>query len=101
MAKKRKNNLNEEVEEYLKKHWTRVPDEHLVDEPVYFVLEDDLKALAKHFANWGRKHVEMEGEILENFDGPVLDFDENEMAEKLEVCGFKTFDKVKITIDKI
>ena len=47
------------------------------------------------------KKFEIEGEILENFDGPVLDFDENEMAEKLSNLEFRTFDKVKITVTKI
>ena len=67
-----------------------------------YTFNEQVGDIARYFANWQKEHLmkdAIDGEVLENYDGKVLEYDDSIFDEKLS--NYKVFDKVKVVVIKV
>jgi hypothetical protein len=98
-----KESISEDFEEALANEWKAYNDRGAA---TVDALEDNTQelAFAKGFyrgSNWKEQQMmanAIDAEVLENYDGKVIKYDETILDEKLSNC--KVFDKVKVIVIK-
>ena len=92
IRKQLKNNepICEDLEEEIKRYLHKIYDR-----------DTTVGDVARHFADWQKEQMmanAIDAEVLENYDGKVIEYDETILDKKLSNC--KVFDKVKVIVVK-